>query len=114
MQYPPTFRLKLWLLTLLAPGILAAQAASPEMQQILNRLDRLEQQNRSLAEEVHQLHQELAAARGQPGQTTAAEPNLAEKVAVQESRTEDLAQSKVEASQHFPIRITGWRSLTAS
>src|SRR5579862_1919239 len=113
MLYPPTFRLKRnnpcarrWLLTLLAPGILAAQASSPEMQQIMDRLDRLEQQNHALAEEVHELRQELAA-RSQPGQPAAAEPSLAEKVAVQESRTEDLAQSKVEASQHFPIRITG-------
>jgi hypothetical protein len=101
--------------TLLALGFLAfrmaAQTASPEvgqvaLGQIMERLDRLEKQNQSLAEEVHQLRQELAEARSQ-AQPPPAAPSLAEKVAVDESRVEDLAQSKVEASQHFPIRVTG-------
>jgi len=103
------------LLTLLAlaPGILAsrvaAQTASPDLGQIMERLDRLEKQNQSLAEEVHQLRQELAVARGQPLPPSAppAAPPLDEKVAVDQSRIEELAQSKVEASQRFPIRVTG-------
>ena len=99
------------LLLCLAPGILAAQTAASDLRpagvaQILQRLDRLEEQNRSLAEEIHQLRVELAAARGQPPAPATAPP-LEEKVAVDESRIEELAQSKVEASQHFPIRITG-------
>jgi len=103
------------LLTLLAPGILAsrmaAQSASPDprqidLGQIMERLDRLEQQNRSLAEEIRQLRQSLAEARGQP-QPPQAAPSLDEKVAVDESHVEELAQSKVEASQRFPIRVTG-------
>jgi hypothetical protein len=107
------------LLTLLAPGILvsqmasrlAAQAASPDLRQvdlgqIMERLDRLEKQNQSLAEEVHQLRQELAETRGQP-QPAPGAPPLDEQVAVDRSRIEELAQSKVEASQHFPIRVTG-------
>src|ERR1019366_7761636 len=64
----------------------------------------LERQNQSLAEEVRQLRQELAEAGGQPPK---AAPPLDEKVAVDESRVEELAQSKVEASQRFPIRVTG-------
>ena len=101
-----------WLLGLFVPGVLAAQASSPAMQQILDRLERLEQQNRALTEEVHQLRQELAESRGQPAPSVpvtaaAPAPTLEERVAVNESRTEDLAQSKVEASQRFPIRITG-------
>jgi hypothetical protein len=110
MQSLPTIpRSRRWLLSLFIPGvflpgILAAQASSPDMQQILNRLERLEQQNRSLTEEVRQLRQDLAASRGQPPAPAAA---LEEKVAVDETRTEELAQSKVEASQHFPIRVTG-------
>ena len=71
----PRSRARRVLLTLLAPGILtsqmAAQTASPDLRQadlgqITERLDRLEKQNQSLAEEVHQLRQELAEARGQP------------------------------------------------
>lgn len=93
------------LLALLAPGILAAQTAPADMQQIMQRLDRLEQQNKSLAEEVRQLRQDLAEARGQGAPQTAAP--LAEQVAVDQSRVGELAQTKVEASQRFPIRVTG-------
>jgi len=102
----PRRRARRALIVLLAPGILAAQTVSPDLQKIMDRLDRLEQQNQSLAEEVHQLRQELAEARGHP-QPAEAAPALDEKVAVDESHIEDLAQSKVEASQHFPIRVTG-------
>jgi hypothetical protein len=107
----PRSRARRVLIALLAPGILAAQTVSPSQQQIdlgqiAQRLDRLERQNQSLAEEVRQLRQELAEARGQP-QPPKAAPALDEKVAVDESRVEELAQSKVEASQHFPIRVTG-------
>jgi len=115
----PRSRARRALLTLLAPGILfsqmgaqmAAQTVSPDLRQadlgqIVQRLDRLEKQNQSLAEEVHQLRQELAEAHGQP-QLAPAAPSLDEQVAVNQSRVEELAQSKVEASQHFPIRVTG-------
>ena len=111
----PRSRARRALLTLLAPGILAsqmaAQTASPDLRQIdlgqiVQRLDRLERQNQSLAEEVRQLRQELAAARAQPQPPNAA-PSLEDKVAVDESRVEELAESKVEASQRFPIRVTG-------
>jgi hypothetical protein len=95
------------LFALLVPGILAAQT-SPEIREILDRLERLEQQNRTLSEEVHQLRQDLAAARGQ---TPPAAPSLADdlkdKVAIDDTRTEELDQTKVGASQRFPIRITG-------
>ncbi len=73
----------------------------------MQRLDRLEQQNRSLEEEVGKLRQELAEARRRQTQPAKAAPALEEKVAVDESRIEEAAQSKVEASQHFPIRVTG-------
>ena len=96
---------------LLLSGALAAQTASPEIRQILERLDRLEQQNRALVDEVHQLRQELAAARGPapPAAPPAPEaaPTLAEKVAVEQTRTAELEQTKLEASQRFPIRLTG-------
>jgi hypothetical protein len=91
------------LFALLVPGILAAQT-SPEIHEILDRLERLEQQNRALSDEVHQLRQDLAAARGQ---TPPAAPAIEEKVAIDETRTEELEQTKVSASQRFPISITG-------
>ena len=86
-----------------------SQAQSPELQQILDRLDRLERANRALIEEVRALRSEQAAARNQPAAEAPGEPEkyLPERVAVQERRTEELAQAKVESSQKFPIQFTG-------
>lgn len=87
---------------------LAAQSTA-EGREILNRLERLEQANHALADEVRALRKDLAAARAgadsAPAQPAAAP--LAEQVAVQSARVEEMAQSKVESSQKLPIRITG-------
>jgi len=88
---------------------------SPVLTQILNRLDRLEQENQQLIQEVRALRSELAHSRepaaGQPAAPPAPEgtqpADLAERMDVQERRLEEQAQTKVESSQHFPIRITG-------
>ncbi len=77
---------------------------STELQAILARLDRLEEQNRALSAEVRTLKEELAAARGEQ---TGAGPTVEERLAVQESRTAEQAQTKVEAAGRFPIRLTG-------
>jgi hypothetical protein len=82
----------------------SSQEPSP-LAQILERLERLEQQNRQLVDEVHALRSEMAVSRGRPD--TAAPAELAEKLEVQEHRIEELAQTKVESSQHLPVRITG-------
>jgi len=91
----------------LLPAILAAQTPA-EFQQILQRLDRLEKQNRDLLQQVTELRQELAATRGTP-EAPAASPatQVAEQVEIHTQQIQDLAQTKVEASQRFPIRITG-------
>ena len=112
---------KTWpLILLLVPLTLRAQEASA-FKQILQRLDQLERENRNLADEVHALRAELAGAR-----TPAANPGLEEattavvdtpvnaspvpieeRVAVQEQRTEELSQSKVEAAQRMPVTLAG-------
>ena len=93
-----------------APALMVGQQKS-EMQQILDRLDRLEQENRTLLEEVRALRQELSAGREQQAATPAPadqdQSPLQEKVAVQERRTEELEQSKVESSQRLPVSLTG-------
>jgi len=91
---------------LLAPLALQAQNG-PDMQKILDRLDQLEKQNQELLAEIHELRNEL-----QPEAATAAPSPpgtapLAERMAVQESRTAEMAQSKVEASQRMPVTLTG-------
>ena len=99
-------------------NVALAQAASEDsatLHQILERLDRLEQQNRDLTAEVGALRKELAQARNAPAgapanaETAKAAPtaDLPNRVDVEERRVEEMAQTKVESSQHFPIRITG-------
>ncbi|SPE37809.1 conserved exported hypothetical protein [Candidatus Sulfopaludibacter sp. SbA3] len=95
---------------LLFPLLLSAQSQPPpELKSILDRLDRLEQENRSLAEQVRDLRAQLAAARGEtvPASGDANTPTTEERLDIQQQRIEEQAQTKVEASQKFPIRLTG-------
>lgn len=98
------------LLILLLPAMLLAQTPS-EFQQILERLDRLENDNRGLLAEVRALRQELAASRGKEAaaapETPAAAPPLDERLSTAEHRIEEQAQTKVEASQRLPVTLTG-------
>jgi hypothetical protein len=98
------------------------------MREILNRLDRLEKDNQTLSEEVRALRRELATLRAPapanaPGAevasdghgTAATEQQSAEdRLDVHQNRIDELAQTKVEASQKFPIRITGMALFNAS
>ena len=82
----------------------AASQTSPDMQKIIERLDKLEDENHKLLDEIHELRSELAAPK------SAAQPGTApadERLAVQESRTAELEQSKVSSLQRFPISLTG-------
>ena len=82
--------------------------ASPEVRQILDRLDRLEAQNQALTAEVHALREELAARGGQPAPAAeATAPTVEERLEVQETRTAEQAETKVEAAHRLPLRITG-------
>ena len=80
-------------------------------------MDQLEKDNQALLEEVRALRQQVS------GLTTpapdAAQPqtqaqNNDDRESVQENRIDELAQTKVEASQKFPIRITGMALFNAS
>jgi len=105
------------LLLLLLPLLLPAQERS-DFQQILQRLDQLERQNRNLADEVHALRAEIAGARplNPLGETSAAVADapvnvspvpIDERAAVLEQRTEELSQTKVEAARRMPVTLTG-------
>lgn len=90
------------------PVLMFGQQKS-EMQQILDRLEHLEQDNRALMDEVRALRKELAAGREQ-AQAPAVEqsqPPLEERVAVVERRAEELEQSKVASTQRLPVSLTG-------
>lgn len=90
----------------------ALPQSNVEMQKILERLDRLEDENQKLLDEVRQLRIDLKAAAAQTAdvvQSPESKPAApdSERISVLESRTADLDQSKVSASQRFPISLTG-------
>ncbi len=103
---------------LAAPLGLRAQAP-PDLSAILARLDRLERENRELTDEVKALRARLdgtsADAAGPVAPAGAASPaappsvpqSLEDKVAIDQQRIEEMAQTKVEAAERFPIRLTG-------
>jgi hypothetical protein len=90
--------------------------SSAVLQQILDRLDSLEKQNQELVKEVRTLRQQLQVSppASQPPADAAAaaakpkeQPSLDERLAVEEGRTAEQAQTKVEASHKFPIQLDG-------
>jgi len=103
-----TKTLGLCLLALAVPRPAAPQT-SPDLQKIFDRLDKLEDENRKLLDEIHALRNDLAAARGTetPAPQSPDPASDDERLAVQENRTAELEQSKVAASQRFPISLTG-------
>jgi hypothetical protein len=102
------FAIGLLALTQLGIAQSALAQSSVDIQKVLDRLDRLESENQKLLDEIHALRMELkngtaAATNGETAET----PTVTERLDVEESRTAELAQSKVEASQRFPISLTG-------
>src|SRR5215469_9366375 len=98
---------------LLFPLLLNAQNP-PEITAILERLDRLERQNQQLIEEVRSLRAQLqpSDAASPPAAQAASDaseqaPPLDQRTDILEHRVDEQAQSKLESSQKFPIRLTG-------
>src|SRR5580704_11217632 len=101
-------------LVCLCAALPVAGQPSADIQRVMDRLDRLEKQNQELLTEIQELRQQL-----KPGQnaappaeaavssTASAQPTLAERLDVQESRIEELAQTKVGTTQRFPVWLTG-------
>jgi|SRR5579871_1273770 len=82
---------------------------TPEMREVLSRLERLEKENAALTEELRALRKDLAAAEDRTA--TARErndqPPVSESDSINRTRIEELSQTKVESSQKFPIKVTG-------
>ncbi len=89
---------------LMAAGAWAQDQSRPDLRQILDRLERLEDQNRSLIAEIRALRAELASQKGQP---IPAEPQTEEREAVQDRRIEEHEQAKVESEHKLPVRLSG-------
>lgn len=110
------------ILTLAAVAARAEQPGGEELQSVLRRLERLEEQNRALSDEVKQLRAEVSrmsassaapvtpgagagAAPGEDPQTAA--PTVEERLDVAEHRIDEQAQSKVGTAQKLPVTLTG-------
>jgi hypothetical protein len=100
----------------LFPLVSGAQDLSrDQMARILERLDVLEQQNRSLLSEIQALREQVSKAAPpqsvnvEPGAPpeTAAEAPPPERLAVAEQEIRDLAQGKVESDHRSPVQLTG-------
>ena len=72
----------------------------PALEAILERLERVEKENRALAEEIRALREQLAAHSPSPAPIT-------ERMEVQERRVEEHAQTKVEAAEKLPVTLEG-------
>ncbi len=88
-----------------------------QMARILERLDVLEQQNRSLLSEIQALREQVSKATTpltvnvppaeQEPTETAAEAPVPERLGVAEQEIRELAQSKVESDHRSPVQLTG-------
>ena len=90
-------------------GSLARAQQSPELQQVLQRLDRLEEQNRELLTEIRALREQIAAKPGAaaPAAEAAAPAPLEDRVAVEERRVSQLDQEKISSDHRLPVTLTG-------
>lgn len=88
---------------LLPPAFVLAQTTS-QLTSLTDRLDRLEQENRALTQEIQDLRAQLATFRDATERSQSVTDG---KVELQQRRIEEHDQAKVEASQKFPIRLAG-------
>ena len=76
-----------------------------ELKKILERLDKLESENQSLRTEVRELRTKLEGPTAPPAEP--ALPSVEERLEVAEKRIDEQAQTKVEMTQRFPLKLSG-------
>jgi len=96
----------------LALTFTAAAQNTPDLREVVARLDRLEKQNVALMDEIRALRQQLSARDPAPvdtaeAPTPAEAPPMNERLAVQERRVEEHEQSKVGTDHRLPVTLTG-------
>jgi len=94
--------LALWL----APVAVCAQTA-PDLAKILERLDRLEQENRALSEQVRALQAQLGTSSPPP-------PTVDERIDIQQQRSKNRRRPKWRLRKSFPSAWREWRCSTRS
>ena len=94
-----------------AAGPLSAQ--QPDLKQVMDRLDRLEAQNRELMDEIRALRLQLAGAQPaaeivpQAAEAEVPPQPIAERVAIAERRLAELDQVKLSSDHRLPVTLTG-------
>jgi hypothetical protein len=83
----------------------AAASQAPTLADIAERLGRLERENQQLRQEVKELR--AVVERVQPPTAAPGEATVAERLEIQERRVDEQAQTKVEAAQRFPVKLSG-------
>src|SRR5262245_59824661 len=93
---------------ILFPLLLAAQAPA-DLARIMERLERLEKENRELSEQVRKLTERINGPQSTEAQATETPPKLTpdQRLDIVENRVEEQAQTKVESSQKSAIRLSG-------
>ena len=95
-----------FILALLVCSVATAQSspaqASDAMREVLERLSKLEEQNRALTKEVQELRERLGPV-GTPADTAP----LAERVEVAEQRVAELDQTRIATDNKLPVTLTG-------
>src|SRR5689334_10036468 len=89
---------------LAAPYLLFASclfAQAPDLAKVVERLDQLEKENQRLKQDIDSLRKQLTELR------TASTVPVQEKLDVVQQRVEEQAQTKVEAAQKFPLKLSG-------
>ncbi|HEY2018824.1 MAG TPA: hypothetical protein VGH38_35205 [Bryobacteraceae bacterium] len=77
-------------------------AQPPSLDRVLEQLTQIQQENQRLSQQVENLRQQVLELKAAKAPAPADE-----KLAIVEQRVEDLDQSKVEAAQKFPVRLSG-------
>ena len=87
----------------------AQSPPEPDLRRVVERLERLEEQNKQLLSEVRALREELSGKRATEAaaQEPPSAPPLTERVEVLEQRSADHEQSKLETEHRMPVQLSG-------
>ena len=85
----------------------ALPPSEPDLRHVMERLERLEEQNKILVNEVRSLREELSGKRTAEASAQVETPPLTERVEVLEQRSADHEQSKLETEHRLPVQLSG-------
>ena len=85
----------------------AVFSQEPDWRKVVERLEKLEEQNKQLLSEVRALREELSGKRAEPAPPADPPPPLTERVEILEQRSAEHEQSKLETEHRMPVQLSG-------